>query len=466
MITRKSALILILCLNLLVVGGRFLVRTATNNSYAAAQTGQTERVIMICVDGMVPDYYTAPDKLGLKVPTLTMMKNGGAYADGVESVYPTVTFPAHTTLVTGARPAVHGIVQNRIFEPPTDPQTRFWYWYARDLKADTLWTVAKKAGLVTAAAHWPVTVGADIPYNVAEIYDPKESPATWKEIEKNSTPGLLESAMGPDKGAGAPTDEKLTRISEYVIKTYKPNLMLIHLIELDGVHHRIGPRTKEAIEQAQREDAYIARIIEATKQAGTFDKTTFFVVSDHGFANISKGFAANVVLAKEGLITVDPSGKAVTWKAAAWPAGGSTAIMVKDSKDTATEAKVTEIFTKIAREAGSPIKQVLTRSDLRKLGAIPQATLMLEAAPGFTFNESYTGEVVRPSGDTYKGTHGYLPTNADMRASLIIYGSRAKKGSHVGLTRMIDTAPTIAGLLKVKLPQAEGKPLKELVTLP
>ena len=464
--TRKFALILILCLNLLFVGGRLLVRTAPGHSYASAQSGQSERVIMICVDGMVPDYYTAPEKLGLQVPNLTMMKNGGAYADGVESVYPTVTFPAHTTLVTGVRPAVHGIVQNRIFEAPTELQTRAWYWNARDLKTETLWTVAKKAGLVTAAAHWPVTIGADITYNVAEIYDYKESPATWKEMEKNATPGLLESALGSDKGAGLPTDEKLTRISEYVIRSYKPNLMLIHLIELDGVHHRNGPRTKEAIDQAQREDAYIGRIVEATKKAGTFDGTTFFIVSDHGFASISKGFAANVVLAKEGLITVDPSGKAVAWKAAAWPAGGSAAIMVKDPNDKETEKKVTEIFSKIAKEAGSPIKQVLRRSDLKKLGAIPQATLMLEAAPGFTFNEFHTGEVVRPSGETYKGTHGYLPTNNEMRASLIIYGLRAKKGGHASLTRMIDTAPTIAELLKLKLPQAEGKPLKELVTLP
>ena len=126
---------------------------------------------------------------------------------------------------------------------------------------------------------------------------------------------------------------------------------------------------------------------------------------------------------------------------------------------------MTEIFSKIAKEAGSPIKQVLTRSDLKRMGAIPQATLMLEAAPGFSFNDSLTGDVVRPSGDTYKGTHGYLPTSNEMRASLIVYGFRAKKGAHVPLAKMIDTAPTIAEVLRLKLPAAEGKPLKDLVTV-
>jgi len=420
---------------------------------------------MISIDGMVPDYYTAPERIGLRMPTLTMMKSAGAYADGVEGVYPTLTYPLHTTLVTGLRPAAHGIVQNRIFEAPTDPQTRAWYWYSRDLKTDTLWTLAKKAGLVTAAVGWPVTVGADINYNCPEIYEPGESPATWKQIAKYTTPGLLEKALGPDQGGTASTDEKYTRVSEYVIKSHKPNLLLVHLIELDGVHHRNGPRTKPGIEMAEREDGFVARILEATKQAGTFEKTTFFIVSDHGFANISKSFAANVVLAKEGLITLDAGGKASAWKAAAWPAGGSCAIVVKDPNDKQTEEKVFEVFSKIAKEPGSPLKQVTTRSGLKKMGAIPQAALMLEAASGYTFNENLTGDVVRDTAADYKGTHGYLPTNNEMRASLIIYGVGARNGTHVSLTRMIDTAPTIAGLLKLNL-HAEGKPLKNLVAMP
>src|SRR5215208_6596631 len=123
------------------------------------QTLQPRRdahVIMISIDGLVPDYYTDASRLGLKVPNLTQMKLGGAYAEGVEGVYPSVTYPAHTTLITGVRPALHGIVQNRIFEAPTDPQTLEWYWFSEALKADTLWSIAKKAGLVTANVGWPV----------------------------------------------------------------------------------------------------------------------------------------------------------------------------------------------------------------------------------------------------------------------------------------------------------------------
>jgi predicted AlkP superfamily pyrophosphatase or phosphodiesterase len=428
-----------------------------------AQSPRPDHVILISVDGMPPDYYTAPEKLGLRMPTLTMMKQSGAYAEGMEGVYPTVTYPQHTTMVTGLRPAAHGIVQNRIFEAPGAPQTRYWYWYAKALKSETLWTVAKKAGLTTAAVGWPVTVGAEIDYNVPEIYDPSETPATWSWTAKNSTPGLLEKALGPDLKKDSSVDERLTSVSEFIIKNHRPNLLLIHLIELDGAHHRNGPRTKPAIETAEREDGYIHRIIEATKQAGIFDKTTFFIVSDHGFADINKRFSPNVALVKEGLITLDANGKATEWKAAAWPAGGSCPILLKDANDKETEAKVSAIFSKLAKQENSPIKQIVNRAELGKMQAVPQAAMMLEAAPGYSFDDTLTGAEARDSGETYKGTHGYLPTDPRMRASLIIYGPGARSGSKLPLARMIDLAPSIASLLKLKLPRPEGKPLKELL---
>jgi predicted AlkP superfamily pyrophosphatase or phosphodiesterase len=448
---------------LLLASGAIFFYGETSSAGSPTQAPRPEHVILISVDGMPPDYYTAPEKLGLRAPTLTMMRQSGAHAEGMEGVYPTVTYPQHTTMVTGLRPAAHGIVQNRIFEAPSEPQTRYWYWYADALKAETLWTVAKKAGLTTAAVGWPVTVGAEIDYNVPEIYEPGENPATWKWTAKHSTPGLLEKALGPDLKKDSSVDERLTSVGEFIIKNYRPNLLLLHLIELDGAHHRNGPRTKAGIETAEREDGYIRRIIDATRQAGIFEETTFFVVSDHGFASIDKRFSPNVALAREGLITLDAAGKATSWKAAAWPAGGSCAIVLKDVNDQEIEAKVITLFSKWAKQERSPIKQIITRAGLLKLKAVPQAALMLEAAQGYSFDDTLTGAEVRDSGETYKGTHGYLPTDPRMRASLIIYGAGARSGAKMRLARMIDLAPSIAVLLKLKLPQPEGKPLKELL---
>jgi len=429
------------------------------------QTGPASRrdahLIMISIDGMPPDYYTNPAPLGLKVPTLTSMKLDGAYADGVEGVYPSVTYPSHTTLVTGVLPAKHGIVQNRIFEPPTEPQTKSWYWFSSAIKVETLWTAARKAGLTVGAVGWPVTAGADIDYNFPEIWDPAEQPVTPKRALQYSTPGLVQkvvSSTGTARG-----DQFRTNVAEYIIKNYKPNLLLVHLIELDDTHHHEGPRSPKAVETMEREDSYIGRILQATRDSGIFDNTTIFLVSDHGFASVKKRFEPNVVLARAGLIKLDPTGKAVSWKAAAWDADGSCAIVLHDPGDAATAKQVAEIFDRIKIRDGGPISEILARKDLDRMGAIPEAFIMLEASSGFFFDDAVTGPEIKDSDKDYRGTHGYLPSKLEMRSSLIIYGQAARVGARTTITRMIDIAPTAAAMLGLTLPEQQGLVVPSLI---
>lgn len=424
----------------------------------------SKHVVMISIDGMVPDYYTAPERVGLRAPNLALLKNGGAYAEGVEGVYPSVTYPAHTTLVTGVRPALHGIVQNRIFEPPTDPPTRAWYWYADALKTDPLWTLAKKTGLKTAAVGWPVTALAEIDYLYPEIWVPDDKTINWERAIPYSTPGLIEKARATSSlDKETTTDGRRTAISEFIISEYKPSLLLIHLIELDDAHHKYGPRTPEAVAVAAREDGYIGRILEATRKAGIFEQTTFFIVSDHGFMAIDKKFEPNVLLAKENLFRLNATQKSSGWKAAAWPAGGSCAIVLYDPKDKETATKVEKIFKQVAARKGGPLLRVLSRSELDKLGAVPTATLMLEAAQGYSFGEESSGPEVHDSGADYRGTHGYLPTRPEMRSALIVYGADARAGAKLRLARMVDIAPTAAALLGLKFPKAEGSVIAGLL---
>ena len=429
-----------------------------------AQTAPPPRhdahVIMISIDGLVPEYYLEPARLGLKIPNLVKMKLGGAYARGVEGVFPSVTYPSHTSMITGVRPAVHGIIQNRIFEAPTETQTREWYWFAEALKTETLWGMAKKAGLVTANVGWPVTVRADIDYNVPEISDPPGTPRGTRTAQF-ATPGLMAKAFADGTPGDNSTDGRRCAISEYIISTYKPNLMLIHLIELDGAHHTNGPRTPPSIAIAERLDAYVGRIIEATRRAGIFDRTTFFLVSDHGFAEVTRKFEPNVLLVKEKLITLGADGKPTDWKAAAWPAGGSCAIVLRDPDDKETATRVTSIFTRIAAGKG-PINRVLNQEELKRMEAVPTAFLMLDAAPGISFGEELSGPETHEAKD-YRGTHGQLPSRADMHSSLIVYGAHARVGAKLALARMIDIGPTAAAVLGLRFSNAEGTPIAELL---
>src|SRR5262245_2408681 len=95
------------------------------------------RLVLVSLDGLIPPYYTRAVELGLKVPNLRRLMRDGAYARGVTGVFPTVTYPSHTTLITGVSPRVHGIPSNTVFDP-LERANGAWNWFASDVRVPTL----------------------------------------------------------------------------------------------------------------------------------------------------------------------------------------------------------------------------------------------------------------------------------------------------------------------------------------
>src|SRR5215831_13524955 len=100
-----------------------------------------EHVVIVSIDGLRPDFYLGD----FDAPAMKAMVAGGAHARAVESVYPSSTYPAHATIVTGVLPAKHGIHANTLWTE--QGSSRDWYWYAKALKAKTLWQAAREKGL-------------------------------------------------------------------------------------------------------------------------------------------------------------------------------------------------------------------------------------------------------------------------------------------------------------------------------
>jgi hypothetical protein len=78
----------------------------------AVKTEPPVSLVLISIDGMKPDYVLEADKHQLKIPNLRRLVREGTFASGVKGVLPTVTYPSHTTMVSGVSPAKHGIVAN------------------------------------------------------------------------------------------------------------------------------------------------------------------------------------------------------------------------------------------------------------------------------------------------------------------------------------------------------------------
>ncbi len=418
-------------------------------------------VLMISIDGLRPADVLEADKRGLKLPTLSALVAEGAYATNVINVLPTVTYPNHTTLITGVRPALHGIPNNVVFDPLRKNMDG-WYWYASDIKVPTLWDQVHAKGGVVASIGWPVSVGAHaIDDNIPEYWRAR-TPDDVKLIRALATPGLpeaLEAASGQPLAGLADTtpdaDEAKSRFAVVMYRLKQPRLFTLHLSSLDEVQHIFGPDTPEAHAALERIDADIGRILAAARQAEP--DLMVAIVSDHGFAPVTKEVNLYRPFIDAGLITVDPkSGKPTAWLAEPW-GGASAAIVLAHPDDEALKARVKALLDKLAADPELGINRIVGREGIARLGATPLASFYVDFKIGYEMGQKFDAPPVSPS--PIKGMHGYFPDHPEMHATFVIAGpSLTRKGS-LGDIDMWRIAPTVAEILQVDLPQAEGKPL-------
>ena len=416
-------------------------------------------LLIISIDGLRGDWAAHPDKHGLKVPNLRKLAARGAHADGVLGVFPSVTYPSHTTLITGCRPARHGILANSVFEPPTVKQIERWYWDYKDIRVPTILDAARSAGWTTASVGWPVNVGAPVDVLFPEVWEPsKHDEAIVAMSRLCKPPDLLAEVLTKyDLHGGPDSDINRTNVTRYIVDRYKPRLLLSHLNDLDHVEHAKGPESAEARETLERLDGYVGDIVERYEKNGLLDKTIIAVVSDHGFLAMEHSFGVNALLREKGLIRVDEksTGPASDWDAAGWIAGGACAIVLKKPDDAATLERVREALAPYTGKPDSPIRRIIERDEIARLGSNTQAVLMLDAGDSWTFSGKLRGKVEDES--KVRGMHGQMPDRPNLEATFIAAGPGIAGAARLSQMRMIDLGPTLAAAVGLKLPEAEGK---------
>ena len=437
----------------LVYAGVFLLA-----SRAPAQEQAPPLLVMISIDGLRPDYITAADAHGAKVPNLRRFLKEGTYAEGVMGVVPTVTYPSHTTLITGVWPARHGIFANTTFDP-LRKNSEGWYWYTEDIRVPTLWDAAAEAGRTTASIQWPVSVGAHVTWNIPEFWR-ASTPDDAKLLRSVATPGLLLEAqeeIGEYRGGidtSTQGDEVRGRYTLWMLEKKHPPLLTLHLAALDHIEHETGPFSPEAVAVLEDLDAIIGKIREAAERLAP-GRAFVAVVSDHGFVKTDAQLNLFPAFREAKLLTVDDKGKIADWKAIPWVTGGSAAIVLKDPGDTATLSQVRNLLSKLASKPANGIDRVLETDELHKRGGYPPAAFFVGLKPGWRTGSTLDGPVLsklKPG-----GTHGALPDLPDLRASFFLVGPGVPAGRSLGLIDMRDVAPTLAHLAGLSLPTADGK---------
>jgi predicted AlkP superfamily pyrophosphatase or phosphodiesterase len=415
---------------------------------------QEKHVVLISIDGLRPEFYIDPS-WGM-VNVRQGMKTG-AYAEGVRGSFPTVTYPSHTTIVTGVLPAKHGIYYNTPVEPLGISGK--WFWYYKDIKVPTIWTAAKDAGLITAGVSWPVTVGAPIDYNLPEyVILPKNKGEKSDEIKalyEESNPKSLyqevqDNAIGKFGEFGASfdlynSDQNKARMAAYILRKYKPSFLAIHIALTDHYEHEQGRDGDKVRSTVAGADVAIKTIIDAVEQAGMRENTTFIITGDHGFVDIHTQFNPNVMLAGTGLYDNDHK---ENWKAYFQASGGSAFLHLRDPKDKTTLDKVNKALAELP-DGIKKLFRIVDKKELTDAQGDPNAALALTAKQGVCFGATATGELLTSAKG---GTHGYMPTDfKEIQTGFVAFGRGIKSGTVLPLMGQEDIAPLIANLLDLKL---------------
>lgn len=383
------------------------------------------RLVVLSVDGMsVAD-----------VPVARTLPGFGRVLAGAwgsaEAIYPTVTYPNHTSQITGRFAAGHGIYANE----PVQPGVRRpdWFWDARAITGPTLFDLAAEQGLVSAAVCWPVTGwSTSIDIAVPEIWDPDGLPQTLDVLRDASS----------DRGRA----------------------------DVDSARHATGRFSHEVREAFQAVDRGISEILAALDEAGLTGSTDVAIVSDHGHVEVGRCFRPNVLLVEEGLVRLDESGEVAEWDAWVHGCGLIGQLHMSPRADDVARERVLDLVERWVADPEVPVDAFHALDDMfEDYGYLGPFLGILEGTSGTDMQNLWEGRAQYGRLDADYGfllsQHGHLPEQ-DIQAVFAMCGPDIAEGVRFTRCTVPDEAVTFARLLGLELPAADGAVVEEMLRTP
>ncbi|MDY7526250.1 ectonucleotide pyrophosphatase/phosphodiesterase [Sphingomonas sp. 10B4] len=410
---------------------------------------------MISIDGFRAEDLAHPDEAGIHVPRLQALAEDGVEARAVINVAPTLTYPNHTTLMTGVAPAVHGIIANQRFDPEGVLRNSV-YWYAREIAVPTLWDAVHRSGGKVANVYWPVAVGSrSIDINFPELWAGGQS-KDWPLIAAVSNVEALDPADRHAPRAAlerliAPTtagDSARVDLALSLFAHEHPSLLTVHLVSLDETQHHLGIRSNEKRRAIDALDTMVGRLIDGARAV---DRTVrFVIVSDHGQVPLSYEVNLGTLLTGAGLTTTGSG-----WRAAIWNV--DSAYLVIRTGDKAAQAAAMQALTRYAANSSSAIDRIVPMDRPIPDRADGHIAAMVFFKAGYAAGNTTTGPLITPAKN--RGQHGGSPDDPGLRSMFIAQGAGVPKRGSLGIVDMRAIAPTVAKMLDVPMPSAPEAPL-------
>jgi predicted AlkP superfamily pyrophosphatase or phosphodiesterase len=428
-------------------------RRDREGSVKSQRRPRAEHVIVVSIDGLKPAYYLE-DRW--PTPALRQLMWRGAHAVAVRSIFPSLTYPAHTTMATGALPARHGIWSNRELEPSDDPP---WLKDAALIRVPALWDAVRDAGGTTAALNWPLTAGAAIDWNVPDVW-PGSDDAVVAAMRDASAPAGLMAELEREAVGRLHTDNfssrllahdiRLAGMAAYLFERYRPTLLLVHVegvVQIQQEPDWRNPRRARAIACA---DVVVSLLVELIERTEAWDHTAIIGTGDHGMTEVHTQVRPNVWLAEAGL---RPRSLAAgdEWRAMFHALGGCAFLRVQEPA-AENVAAVRHVLDRLDPALRATFR-IVERDELDALGSDPDAPFALAAAPGFVIDQRAEPPDTQPNAGM---SHGHHPELADMDTGLVAAGAGIRPGAAAPVLQLTDLAPLVAALLDLEFDAPAG----------
>ena len=353
------------------------------------------------------------------MPYLSKLAEEGVFFEDSHTVFPSDTCPAHMSLLTGCYPERNGYSFGFYKDPSTKQYTIGWLKpFEKHIWKTSILGAAIKAGLRCTS----ISVPGYESHSSFLAEGEKVIDLGWKEFTKGET---------NSRGFNAVL---------HCSKNLRFDLLMCTNFLLDGVQHKHGCHTREAIEACKRLDDYTNVVLKRMK-----NDTNIIVVSDHGQTNTKN--MVNLEVAFEGL------------NIEALDSDGGTAY-IKLGKSVRKE----HIMNTIDNLRG--VHHVLDQSEIKNRRAffrpykvneiwVFPADLMIDAKENWSFD--YRGPLYWKK---LRGDHGGI-RDKEIHNTLIMHGPDFKKGETIRESVTIaDVAPTIAKILGIRM-ETQGKPISK-----
>ncbi len=421
-------------------------------------------ILLVSIDAVKPDILFNQEKYGIKLQTLNqLMKEGSFTRQGNTSVFPSFTYCAHQSIITGCHPEKHGMQTNKLFDPFNE-HLGAWYWYVNH-NVPTLWQEAKENGYFTVNVGFPTSVNAPTDLNIPEY---------WRDTTKEDSELLAaisipqglsrecEEAIGTNIPCGLwalEDDETKLEQCRWMLKEQvakqkgdQPVFMTTYFASYDDLAHNVGTYDETALSYLQRTDELLGELVRIAR-AVLGDDLVICVISDHGMMDNLGDVNVNAEFKRQGLITLNEKDELESYRAFCQRSGGVGLINVSEESEI---PKVRALLEKMQKDHPDMITDVMTGAEAQesRMGC-GNYDLIVTTAPGWEIREDFSGNLIKHS-TSQKAQHGYDETCDDMKAIFVIAGGEVPVGREIEGHSIVDIAPTLAGLMGFEMPQAQG----------